>query len=222
MVRSFIILLIIMLASGIFGGFINYFMNNEENKKASIIYGIGASLMVPLFLNMISSNILDKIWGSELNPYHFVFTGVCIVAAISSRAFIKNISSRIFKDIEETKKEVSNVKGSVNQILDSFTEVDHEEEIKEQLSDDQKKVLTEMARGKMVLRTIKGIAKETQLSPESVNHAISDLTSKGFVRQHERDGSPRWVITLKGRKNVPINLNKINNSMLSLNYMETP
>jgi hypothetical protein len=213
MERSLIIIILIMLISGTFGGLINYFINNEEKKKLCILYGLAASFMVPLFLNMISSNLLEQIHGSESKPgdplKYFVFTGFCLVAAISSRTFIKNMIISILKkmddEIKHTKNDVSNVKDIAELVLAAKTEVDQGEEIKGQLSDDQIKVLKTMVKGEMVLRTIKGIAKDADLPHESVKQAINGLISKGLVRQHEREGGPRWVITLEGRKNVPNN-----------------
>ncbi len=50
-----VIIILVLALSGLFGGIINFFMNEDENKKLfnafrSIIFGLGASFMVPVFL----------------------------------------------------------------------------------------------------------------------------------------------------------------------------
>ena len=65
---SFVIHIVVMIIAGTFGGIINFFLEQEieeekdRNKKIallkSIIIGIGASVLVPLFLTTISSEII--------------------------------------------------------------------------------------------------------------------------------------------------------------------
>ncbi len=213
------IMILVLLLSGFFGGLINFFMSEEESKKAlrCIVIGIGASFMVPLFLNMISSNLLEQIRGSESKPgdplKYFVLAGFCLVASISSRAFIRTLSERIIREIKEsgekTKKEVlDNVKEEIAPILDKETE-NEPDEIKDlkstiftELSEDQITILRAMAERKYVLRSISGIAKETGIPRESVNKSINELISKGFVKQRDSEKGPRWFITFDGRKNL--------------------
>lgn len=212
MERSPIIIILIMSIAGFFGGLINYFINKKD-KKLSIFLGLAASFMVPLFLHMTSSNLLEQIRGSETNAgnplKYFDLAAICLVVAISSRAFIWNMSALFLRGLEEMRKEtkqtgneVTNIKDNVELLMRGKTEVDQDEEVKGQLSEDQRKVLTEMAKGKFVLRTTRGIAKDTSLSYDSVKQAIDDLILKGLVEQRVREGGPRWVITLEGRKNV--------------------
>jgi hypothetical protein len=57
-------LLGIMTLAGAFGGLINYFIERRDNPEKSsllrsLVVGIGASLLVPLFLRMISSSLMD-------------------------------------------------------------------------------------------------------------------------------------------------------------------
>ena len=60
------VLVFIMVACGAFGGFLNYLNdfdtieNEKKNKQIRfkyILLGIGAALLIPLFLNMISSDM---------------------------------------------------------------------------------------------------------------------------------------------------------------------
>src|SRR5437764_7659640 len=92
-----LILILIMVGAGLLGGAVNYFLSQEidPNQKyfgRSLWLGLAASFMVPLFLNMISSNLIDSIRGNAATPGDksklLVFAGFCIVAALSSRSFI--------------------------------------------------------------------------------------------------------------------------------------
>jgi tetratricopeptide (TPR) repeat protein len=111
----FLILLIILIA-GFIGGAINAITQqdsviNTENTTESqlnytfwqcVLMGIGASLLVPLFLETISSNLIHV---SRCDPdKYLVIMGFAIVASISSRTFIKNISNVALKNSEEAKR----------------------------------------------------------------------------------------------------------------------
>src|SRR5690606_11779716 len=104
-----IILIAIMLAIGAFGGFLNYLNNFDtlENEHKSgksrskyMMLGIGAALLVPLFLKMIESNIIRS--GENLD--YLIFAGFCLVAAIFSRRFISTIGDRILEMAKNAEK----------------------------------------------------------------------------------------------------------------------
>jgi hypothetical protein len=57
----------VMLLAGLVGGDLNYLRSRNEDAKSadawqSLLGGVIASFLVPLFLNMISSSLLDTIW----------------------------------------------------------------------------------------------------------------------------------------------------------------
>jgi len=104
--------ILIMLVAGIFGGVINYYLDQEskeENKRVvtanyrrSVIISLGAALLVPLFLKMISSDLADL---SKIDPATImVFFGFCLVAAISSRKFIATLSEKVLQEVKEAKQ----------------------------------------------------------------------------------------------------------------------
>lgn len=104
-----IILLLIMLVSGAFGGFLNYLNNFDTTAKENgskkvkynfILLGIGAAFLVPLFLKMISSNIIS---GTD-NLDYLIFAGFCLIAAIFSRRFISSIGDRILEAANRAEK----------------------------------------------------------------------------------------------------------------------
>ena len=102
-------LILVMLGAGILGGAINHFLTQESTPTIrsfmgrDLLVGLGASFMVPLFLNMISSDLIQLILGSKDRPPEpykiLVFSGFCLIAAISSRAFIRTLSDRILNEV---------------------------------------------------------------------------------------------------------------------------
>jgi tetratricopeptide (TPR) repeat protein len=105
---ALIVHVVVMILAGIYGGIINYFLESEKAISRSkltiwqmIVIGIGASFLVPLFLTLISSNLvnLKQLEFSKI----LVFFGFCLIAAISSRRFIMTISERLLREVREAK-----------------------------------------------------------------------------------------------------------------------
>jgi len=114
-VQALIDIALVMLVAGALGGLVNYFLADPEQERRlawwqHVLVGITASYMVPLFLNMISGDLIDKIRGTaeKQGDYSklFVLAGFCLVAAVSSRAFIRSLSERV---LQEVKKKVDMV-----------------------------------------------------------------------------------------------------------------
>ena len=210
-------LFVVMLLSGIVGGVINHFLtqeaNTDTNKKIlmgrDIWVGIGASFSVPLFLNMISSNLIESIKTEPLKI--FIFLGFCLIAAISSRAFINTLTNRLLKDIDAARKEAKNadekakeVEDKIDSILEKETEPEEEPVAfageKIDISDDEVKILKTFVSGRFTIRSLSGIASESGIPKNLVNKLLDDLFAKNFVMQKDKDKGPRWFITAEGRR----------------------
>ena len=95
-------IIFIMIAIGAFGGYLNFLHNfdtkgDDTGSKPSslkfILLGVGAALLVPAFLKMISSQLLET--RDPIN--YLIFAGFCLVSAIFSRRFITSIGDRILE-----------------------------------------------------------------------------------------------------------------------------
>lgn len=204
-----IILAVIMLVAGAFGGFINYLLEVRDNKeKASIlrslVVGIGASYLVPLFLTMISSALITQ--NTEAPEKYFVFAGFCLIASISSSAFIRTLSDRILSEVKKNTKLVEEVKNEVQPIITKETETDPEEEYSimskkiENLSPNSVNILIAFHEGKYTWRSISGISKETGIDRETIKDELEDLAEEGFVVTKEsKRGGVRWALSNKGK-----------------------
>lgn len=97
----------VMLTGGVVGGVVNYFLAQPDDSAGvsiwrSVFIGIGASFLVPLFLSMLSSRLMEEGEQKPLNVLYFF--GFCLIAAISSKAFITSISARLLRQVEELKE----------------------------------------------------------------------------------------------------------------------
>jgi hypothetical protein len=104
----------IMIFCGGFGGLLNFlhkFDTGEETTQKShalkfILLGIGAALLVPVFLKMIQSTLAD----GRTNSDYLVFAGFCLIAAIFSRRFITSIGERILEAAKQAEKTAQEAK----------------------------------------------------------------------------------------------------------------
>jgi hypothetical protein len=214
------LLIIIMTIAGLFGGVVNYFMTkvaepSSANVFRSVTVGLAASFMVPLFLNMISSNLLDAVAGAAKPPdpiKSFVFAGFCLVASISSTAFIRTLSDRILREAKEAKREARKTKAELHEtraelqpIVDKNTEIDLDTRAlngraaKTELDPAQKKVLSALAGGMYTFRSASGLSKDTGMDRSEVIKNLEGLVESGLAGARELNKGPKWFITDAGR-----------------------
>jgi hypothetical protein len=245
----FVIIGVILFAGGL-GGWINYLAIQAQGEKLdkngsdagalpekrprwpgltrSLLLGIGAAFLVPLFLNMISSTLVENIHGPE-KGYDYakimVFLGFCLVSAISSTAFIKTISERVINLAEEAKKtgreakeealqakqQASETQSNLEPIMRSLAEPDEvatmtAKATTAELSEEEGKVLGALANQEYRLRTIAGVVADIGIPMEEVTELLNGLKAKNLAdstvlitRGKEREGF-RWFITPEGRK----------------------
>ncbi len=213
------IIISVMVAAGTLGGSVNYFLTRkadpESSFKKSIVVGIAAAFLVPLFLNMISSNLIEAIRGNPSTAPDLskilVFAGFCLIAAISSKAFIKTLSERILKDVEEAKRGVEEAKKEIKETkkeaeeaknvalsaqekaseADAIVQNNIEPDSKENsdfraatpasISENERKILQEFAVGDRLYRTRTSVARRTEILKAEVDRIVDELKEKGLV-----------------------------------------
>lgn len=209
-------LLLIIISSGILGGVVNYLMTPIDESKErmrnelikSIIIGVAAALLVPLFFNTISSNLIEE---SKDDLYKlFVIAGFCLIASISSKAFIQSISDKVLKDIDRVKDEVKDVQHDMKIIIENDTEQDETDEVQlnidanldayfDESDANMVSILNALAESRFTYRTLKGISKDTGLEHELVKKTLNELISKNYVNQYPQDKGMTFYITSEGR-----------------------
>ncbi|WDV44875.1 hypothetical protein PV797_15305 [Clostridiaceae bacterium M8S5] len=211
----------IMIISGVLGGVVNNYMQNStddniESKKdklfKSIIIGIAATFLVPLFLNMISSDLIDAS-QTDKNKL-FVFLGFCTIASIASSSFINSMTSSFLKQVDEVKSQVNHINKYIDPIVNKVIEDEEIEDNDTKVIPSDKKVsikpedammdsekiliLTAIYESTFVFRSIEGISRETKLEILVVKAAVSDLLYKGYIESLKKGKYVRYYITTDG------------------------
>jgi DNA-binding MarR family transcriptional regulator len=210
MITNIWTLLAIMVVAGAFGGLINYFIERRDSPDKSsilrsLVVGIGATFLVPLFLNMISSDLMrqmDQDVGKLL-----VFVGFCLIAAITSSAFIRSLSDKVLKEAMEARRQSKELHEAMMPILLRETEA-ASDEIKaskgvtnESLTPETGEVLFALASGKYAWRTLDGLHEQTGLDRSLIETHLQGLAQGGYiVSKEDAQGIMRWAITAAGRR----------------------
>jgi len=114
----------VMLLSGALGGLVNGFLSEApETARLAwwkhVVIGITAAFMVPLFLAMISADLIDKIRGTAGQPGNPVLllnlAGFCLVAAVSSRAFIGSLTERVMREVRDARAQADAANATAEQ-----------------------------------------------------------------------------------------------------------
>lgn len=120
-----------MALAGIVGGAASYLLSSSSNDSSpvfkdrtfykAVFIGLVASFLVPLILQLISSNLIDNtLQDGEL---HFnsllVLTSYCLIVAISSRKFIEMVTNSI---LDKLNTKVEALSADVATIRDAHTE----------------------------------------------------------------------------------------------------
>jgi len=206
------ILILIILSTGLIGGLTNYFLNNISkipNKYElikSLLLGLVAASSIPLFLNTLGSKLLiivDKEKYEESN--YLIFAGFCLIAGVFSTKFLQSLSDKIFKEIEEVKKENADNKEKIDAVV-NHTSDDIQPTIPSQIDfnsseiQDLDKVVNALKHSKYTFRTINGIMKESNINQDTINEKLVELAKKDLVKPIIRsDGKKLWTLTSKGR-----------------------
>jgi hypothetical protein len=202
----YLLIIILIIGAGLLGGITNYFRIEEEKKDLfsflkNILMGLSGSLLIPLFLNMISSNLLKESASDTLKL--FILFGFFLIASLSSKVFIQTISDRVLKDVKKTEEKLDHLEKSTYPVIGKATEPEQEEGTPSFLNvrsfsfdDNVKKVLNALGGGKYAWRTLRGISQETRMPKENVLNSLNWLSSNRLAVTGEKG---RWALTLEGR-----------------------
>ncbi len=225
--KLLITIICIMFIAGFIGGIANYFRDdgnaewNWFNIFKSIMLGIVAAAIVPLFLYLVQSKLLNPSTYDENFFNYFVFTGFCLIAAYSSTGFLQSVSASVLKQLEEVKKKTDKIEEQteetselVGEVVDKDTgsEENTDEISKEKESDYESsrgdviklsnngllyKAFTD---GKFTFRTLGGLSKATGITKSELEGIMEDCKKRKLVKEFiNRDGEAIFSITNKGK-----------------------
>ncbi|MEO1050409.1 MAG: YEATS-associated helix-containing protein [Bacteroidota bacterium] len=211
------LILTIMLLTGLFGGLVNYVMRErgtfqKEKCLRYMITGVAATFLVPLFLNLGESQVFKNLTsGADDRIYeYFTFVGFCLVAAIYSRSFIQSISSKIIKDVNETKEKLDQSIKKSEKVQSLLVDLDDDIEEDELLSTEQtrvlgsltaqeKKIMHVFASGGRKFRSMDSLHHETSLPMAQVEVALNHLNKKQLLDSLDTKNKIVWFLTHEGR-----------------------
>lgn len=221
---KYVILIIIIASAGTFGGLVKFFNSIDTSKKINwkeftkyILTGIGAAILVPLFLNMISSDLIKADSMATLN--YFVFAGFCFIGAYLSNRFLTTIGEKILNEVKQVKSKQESTTKAVDLLIENESEptdsVDNSTKIgiekifqslDNKIEPNDKGFLIEILKafdqnGKYTFRSIKGIANELKYPEYVITSVIKAFEENGLIRKVRKrdDGQILWGITSLGK-----------------------
>ena len=206
-----LVIFLIIILSGLLGGFAAYYLNKAEGKSIksegksiikSLILGVVASFIVPLFLNMISSNLLIEAQRNIIKIY--IFIGFCILASVFSKNFLENMYNKILQQMSDLKKDIAPIKEASNEPDIPTGDISEESLNQKGINKIEYDLLTILSMGKFTYRSIPGLKKEPALKEKSdlVGETINNLLAKKLIepKHFENRQTERYFISSEGRK----------------------
>ncbi len=196
-----IVIIIIMLIAGIVGGIAAYYLNDadDKSKRRSMTLGIVAAMIVPVFLNMISSHLLLDA-QKEVDKL-FVFLGFCVLAAVFSRNFLENIYNKVLQQVGSMGKQISNMEQAANEPDLPDEDIDMKLVEAKGLNENELTILRIISEGRYTYRSLSGLKKDTGLDRKTIDNCLNTLISKTMINSRVNNKNQlRYYLSSEGRK----------------------
>lgn len=96
------LIIIIIFSSGLIGGLANHLKSDKKDLIKNLVISVIAAATVPLFLSLVSSELMNKIYNPKPNEAHevncLIFLGYCLICSFSADNFMSMISTRIINE----------------------------------------------------------------------------------------------------------------------------
>ena len=201
----------IMVLAGILGGAANYFLAERQGEQGSKdwikypVFGMVAALTVPLFLNMISSTLLE---GARTKPVDFyVFAGFCLIYVVASRRLFENIAQRLLGQMEQVRRDVGQLKQKRDEaplVMPVKAESEPvraaEPDPREVLSYNDVEILRALAEERFVYGNLAGVCERTGLPRDFVSQRLTVMKSLGVIETRINDKNVlHWFVSTRGK-----------------------
>lgn len=209
---------IIMLICGIIGGVCMHI--TTDNKKffekellGKILYGVIAAFLVPLFLNTISSNIIENIGKDSHSIY--IFIGFCLIASISSKVFITTLTDKTLNALKEkqnaTENQVTQISNAMESIVAKNTDIsivsNEGKQTKglmlgntnfESPAQTESRMLFEFGRNEKAFLTVDAAAQKLGISQTVAQENLKKMREKGILTAVTIGKNICYGITING------------------------
>jgi hypothetical protein len=180
-----------------------------------MVLGVVAALTVPLFLNMMSSHLLEatRLKSSEL----FVFAGFCLLYVVVSRRFFENLAAHLMRQVEQVRREVKHLqyageRGAASFPPQSAPRPTEPEAVAEPapasivelprnaVSFGDIELMRAVAEGNAIYGANTGLAAKTTLPKDQVAPRLAALKAMGLIESKiDERNVVRWYLTPKGK-----------------------
>ena len=213
-----LIVLLIMVVAGILGGLANYYLSERQGEAGSherakyLTLGVIAALTVPLFLNMISSNLLE---AARTRPVDFfVFAGFCLIYVVASRRVFENVANRLLAQMDQMKREMNQIRNTRQEFPATSREepalandpalppvAARPEAVRESLTYNDVEIMRALSEESYVYGNLTGLTDKTGLARDLVSTRLGVLKSLGLIETRINDKSIlHWYVSPKGKQ----------------------
>lgn len=216
-----LMILVIMVAAGVLGGIANYHLSDRQGEPGRrdwgkyLTLGVIAALTVPLFLNMISSNLLE---AARTRPVDFfVFAGFCLIYVVASRRAFENVANRLLGQMAQMKNEMVEMKEQRQELPPPAPREEpppvvetpvappvaapKPEVVKESLSYNDIEILRALAEESYVYGNLVGLTDKTGLARELVSNRLTVLKNLGIIETRINEKNVlHWYVSPKGKQ----------------------
>lgn len=213
-------IIFLILLTGFLGGLANYLAIRDSKEQTwriffyNILLGIIGASLIPLFLQLTSSKLLDNC--GQCYTTFLVLGGYMLVASIFAKRLIDNLGEKVFNIKKEIEKQIDNrrtepdvkddlpkkeIEDIEEKLRDKFSKsgATLTDDVKKQAIDDANKILANMQSSRYEFRTLSGIAKSTELDENKVFVILSTLKSKNIIEETTRDSKTYYKLTERGQ-----------------------
>ena len=216
-----LMILLIMIVAGILGGVANFYLSDRQNEQCRrdwgkyLTLGVIAALTVPLFLNMISSNLLE---AARTRPVDFfVFAGFCLIYVVASRRVFENVANRLLGQMDQMKSEMIQIKEQRQEIPTSPLKEEaapavespalpspglpKPEVVRESLSYNDIEILRALSEENYVYGNLVGLTDKTGLARDLVSARLTVLKNLGIIETRINEKNVlHWFVSPRGKQ----------------------
>jgi len=198
-----VIIVLIILLSGLIGGLASYYLNESEeiSMLKSFVLGVVASILVPLFLNMISINLLYE--AQRQIDKIFIFAGFCVLASVFSKNFLENMYNKVLQQVGNIGKQVKTMEEASSEPDIPTGDVTEESLKQKGITKIEYELLNTFSSGRYTYRSVPGLIKQSDSDRNLVSDSINTLLSKKLIEsRYIGKNQIRYFISSEGRKTL--------------------
>lgn len=206
-------ILLITAIGGIIGGITNFaFLTRSERSQdwwkdilKAVVSGFAASLVVPLFLFVIRSEIMEKSREDEL--YYLAVLGFGVLAGVYAKRFLMLMGDEALTLAKDAKNEASQANRKSDAIIETESEGSRDDQSEAKpfdvdLDELEQSVMGQFPKADLKFRSLHGIAKDAGMTLGDLRKTFDSLITKGLLKEIETEKGKRFYLTNAGRKQL--------------------